>query len=152
MSRINVGINPKNLTDQHLLAEHREIKRICSLFSNKKKPYSIPNQFSLGTGHMLFFLDKGTYTLNRYKSLHQECLRRGFNVEDYSSSWRCYENTISYYKKDWIATEKDAYAIIERITTRINESVQIPRYLGEKIDKNVAINLLSSNKINTFTF
>ena len=28
MTRINVGIPPTELTDRHLLAEHREIKRI----------------------------------------------------------------------------------------------------------------------------
>jgi hypothetical protein len=28
MTRINTGIPPKELTDKHLLAEHREIKRI----------------------------------------------------------------------------------------------------------------------------
>ena len=28
MTRINVGISPTELTDKHLLAEHREIKRI----------------------------------------------------------------------------------------------------------------------------
>ena len=28
MTRINVGINPADLTGKHLIAEHREIKRI----------------------------------------------------------------------------------------------------------------------------
>ena len=28
MTRINAGIPPKKLTNRHLLAEHREIKRI----------------------------------------------------------------------------------------------------------------------------
>jgi hypothetical protein len=67
MTRINVGISPKNLTDQHLLAEHREIARMRSSFLrwyNSKKRSEIPSKFCLGEGHVLFFIDKGLYTKN----------------------------------------------------------------------------------------
>ena len=73
MTRINAGIPPKVLTDQHLLAEHREIKRLPAVFAKNLKPTGIPKQFTLGTGHVKFFLDKGKYTLKRYKLLYAEC-------------------------------------------------------------------------------
>ena len=36
MTRINVGIPPAELTDKHLLAEHREIKRIPNCIAKGK--------------------------------------------------------------------------------------------------------------------
>ena len=35
MTRINANIPVRNLTDQHLLAEHREIKRVCNRFKQR---------------------------------------------------------------------------------------------------------------------
>ena len=88
MTRINVGIDPSRLSSKHLIAEHREIKRIPNQISKGK--YSMDNQpseFKLGTGHVKFFYDKCGYLLTRYKSLYLECVKRGFNVQDYSDAW-----------------------------------------------------------------
>lgn len=85
MTRINAHIKPSVLCDQHLLAEHREIKRIPNTIrSGKAKLTGIPKTFSLGKGHVKFFYNKLSYLQNRYADLHQECIRRGFNVTDYS--------------------------------------------------------------------
>lgn len=91
MTRINSAISVRCLTDEHLLAEHREIKRLPDCFV---KSYisgalkRIPNKFCLGTGHVTFFLNKAQFTLDRYKQIHEECIRRGFNVPDYSENWK----------------------------------------------------------------
>ena len=90
MTRINSAILPRNLTDEHLLAEHREIKRICTFANMTYK--NAPKEFTLGTGHVLFFVDKPAFTLLRYNLLYIECIRRGFNVEDYSPNWLIYKN------------------------------------------------------------
>ena len=37
MTRINVSINVKALTDEHLLAEHREIKRLRSVSKESQR-------------------------------------------------------------------------------------------------------------------
>ncbi len=101
MTRVNVGILPAELPDRVLLAEHREIKRLPNLLArvgwNWKQP--MPTQFTLGTGHMKFLMTKGYYTLMRYKSLHHECKRRGFNVVNYSSAWQVYNRYISLYNE-----------------------------------------------------
>lgn len=94
MTRINSSIKVRLLTDEHLLAEHREIKRLP--YSYKKRLESgkgfkdIPDKFTLGTGHVMFFVKYGYYTLNRYNEIREECIARGFNVEDYSSNWDMY--------------------------------------------------------------
>jgi hypothetical protein len=88
MTRINAGIPPERLKDRHLLAEHREIKRIPNLVRQGR--YNIanqPDQFCLGPGHVKFFYDKLGYLLARYRRIHQECLRRGFQVQDWSGAW-----------------------------------------------------------------
>ena len=59
--RVNVGINPKYLTNEHLLAEYHEIQMLASTLKNlyiknsgsSKKP--IPLKFCLGEGHFYFF-------------------------------------------------------------------------------------------------
>lgn len=88
MTRINAGIEPANLTNQHLMAEHREIKRIPNCI--KKGRYNlqgIPNEFCLGTGHVKFFYNKLAYLLNRYERIYNECKKRGFNVTAYHQAW-----------------------------------------------------------------
>ena len=88
MTRINVGIQPAELNDQHLIAEHREIKRIPNCVAKGKyNMEGIPNKFKLGTGHVKFFYNKLLYLKFRYASLHTECIRRGFNVQNYIGAW-----------------------------------------------------------------
>ena len=88
MTRINAGIPPKELTDKHLIAEHREIKRIPNnVFKGKYNPDGIPEKFTLGKGHVKFFYNKLGYLYLRYIELYDECLLRGFNVQFYGSAW-----------------------------------------------------------------
>jgi hypothetical protein len=59
MTRINVGIDPKTLNRQMLIAEHREIKRIPNVIkSGRFSMTNQPSEFTLGTGHVKFFYDK----------------------------------------------------------------------------------------------
>ena len=54
MTRINSAIDPKNLTDQHLIAELRELPRIFTAVNKRiekgKLFDDIPEKFTLGTG------------------------------------------------------------------------------------------------------
>lgn len=148
MTRINANIKPSRLTDQHLLAEHREIKRMCDMYSKRLesgKFDDIPEKFTLNAGHMKFFLDKGWYTFARYQMLYRECVIRGFIVSDYSRNWDEYK-AVTIHFENWNATNEDNQLVIERITTRINESNQVPRYYGNPISKEEAIKILNGNK------
>lgn len=147
MTRINSAISVKCLTDEHLLAEHREIKRMPSYFLKAQTSGAlkrIPNVFCLGTGHVTFFLDKFQFTLNRYKQIHEECVNRGFNVPDYSNNWKivslkdCWNN--------YIPTNKEKELLIERISERISNSTKTSfHYIGKSITKSEAISLLNNN-------
>ncbi len=125
MTRINIGIKPQKLTDKHLLAEHREIKRI----PNHLKKYgekcltNIPESFKLGTGHVKFFLNKGEYTFIRYLQLYQECKNRGFNVTDYSQNWNIYNDyNFKNLWNDYAPTIEDVNLIEQRINERLSVS------------------------------
>ena len=87
MTRINVGIPPTELVNQHLIAEHREIKRIPNCIAKGKYNMDgIPDTFKLGKGHVKFFYDKLLYLKNRYWKLYIECIKRGFNVQNNCSA------------------------------------------------------------------
>lgn len=88
MTRINAFIPVEELSDKHLIAEHREIKRIPNMVgSGKAKLENIPEQFTLGKGHVKFFYNKLKYLYLRYAELYYECKKRGFNVTNYKGAW-----------------------------------------------------------------
>ena len=116
MTRINVGIPPAELVNQHLIAEHREIKRIPNCIAKGKyNMEGIPDKFKLGIGHVKFFYNKLLYLKNRYISLYNECIKRGFNVQNYIDAW---DNIPQELMNDYKATYKDRLIIQERIYDR----------------------------------
>ena len=91
MTRINSEIPVKCLTDDHLLAEHREIKRLPYCFRKSIVSGSIDKitgKFTLCKDHVLFFLDKMYFVLGRYSEIYYELIHRGFDVQDYSDNWK----------------------------------------------------------------
>ena len=117
MTRINAGINPASLTRQHLLAEHREIKRIPNMVaSGRANLTNIPEVFTLGTGHVKFFYNKLGYLLSRYRSIYSECVRRGYNVTDYTDAW---SDIPSELMNDWQPSRADAAIVAQRIRSKL---------------------------------
>lgn len=117
MTRINVGIPPKELTNKHLLAEHRELKRIPNVVSKGKcNLKNIPAKFSLGKGHVSFFYDKLSYLKDRYIELYNECIARGFNIQNYLSAW---DSVPIELMKGYNPTDNDAQIIRERIAEKL---------------------------------
>lgn len=83
MTRINL-VAPRELTDQHLIAEYREIFMVAGSLRRTLKSKrgfdanKVPKQFTLNAGHVYFFYDKGKYLHLRYDALVREMQRRGF--------------------------------------------------------------------------
>ena len=119
MTRINVGIPPQELTDKHLLAEHREIKRIPNCVAKGRYNMDgIPKRFKLGKGHVKFFYNKLLYLGKRYLQLHTECIARGFNVQNYIEAWA---NVPMELMNDYYPTKEDRLIIQQRINERLNK-------------------------------
>jgi deoxyribonuclease (pyrimidine dimer) len=116
MTRINVGILPEELPNKLLIAEHREIKRIPNVVKSGK--FSLANQpksFTLGTGHVKFLYSRLLYLRNRYEAIYGECLKRGFNVTNYTSAW---DGVPEEFMGDYIPTHRDRSLILERIASK----------------------------------
>lgn len=148
MTRINSAIPVRNLTDEHLLAEHREIHRMFYYY--RKAKYSgafnrIPQKFCLGAGHVTFFLDKFKFLQKRYEEIYGECLKRRLSVlrTDYMS-W--YYNVEKEHFNDYTPTEEERKLLTERILERIQKGKKkFYHYEKFRITKEQAIELLTKN-------
>lgn len=119
MTRINVGIKPSELIRQHLLAEHREIKRIPNVIkSGRYNMIGQPSKFKLGTGHVKFFYDKIGYLKRRYIELYEECVKRGYNVTDYTEAFGGIDKLLM---NDYKETPQDREMLQVRINERLHK-------------------------------
>ena len=122
MTRINI-VHPSELTDQHLIAEYRDIFMVGSslqrsLKSKNWNPKDIPIKFTLNTGHVKFFYDKGKYLFKRYDELRIEMKARGMNPDDTRVFKR--EQWPDELWNDWTPSLEDYKLIRQRIEDRIN--------------------------------
>ena len=125
MTRINL-IKPSELSDQHLIAEYREIFMIGSALQRsinskswKKTIENLPKEFTLNTGHFKFFYNKGRYLHKRYLDLIDEMQSRGMNP-NLERQFKKEQWPIELYN-DWQPTEKDMQLIRKRIKQKIKE-------------------------------
>ena len=132
MTRINL-VNPRELSDQHLVAEYREIFMVGSSLQRSiksknwvKTKNNIPAEFTLNKGHVTFFYNKGMYLDKRYSLLVNEMKRRGMNPDPKrkfkKSQWP------KYLYNDWKPKNKDLKIIRKRIEEKINLKPDWYRY------------------------
>lgn len=122
MTRINV-VPPSELSTRHLVAEYREITRLPgnlkTSLTRKTKPFDlkeIPDEYTLGKGHIKFFLNKMLFLRKRFESLVDEMLSRGYNPTYRDSGIFCVEDEL--FNNDYIPTEKAVNLNRERIKER----------------------------------
>jgi len=123
MTRINL-VNPSELTDQHLIAEYREIFMVGGSLNrtlNSKVGYRedrVPKKYTLNTGHVYFFYNKGAYLHKRYHELIDEMKKRGFQPD----STRVFPTSVfkdNGLYNDWMPTMEDYTIIRQRISEKI---------------------------------
>lgn len=87
MTRINL-VHVKELADQHLMAEYRELPRVFGavrkhVHARKRvRDFKINSTYQLGSGHVTFFYDKLLYLQKRHIDIVNECLRRGMKIQN----------------------------------------------------------------------
>ena len=125
MTRINI-IEPSELTDQHLIAEYREIFMVGGSLRRTLKSKigyqvsKVPKKFTLNNGHVYFFYNKGKYLHERYLQLIEEMRKRGFNPDDTRTfPTEVFKDNGLY--NDWLPSIEDQKIIRERISKRISE-------------------------------
>ena len=122
MTRINI-IPVTELTDQHLIAEYREITMIPAALTRTLKSKiglqkdKINKEYTLNTGHVYFFYDKGLYLNKRYKEIVSEMQSRGFKP---NSNRKFPKNLFpSYLYNDWRPSLNEQIIIRKRIEDKI---------------------------------
>lgn len=136
--RVNL-VDPKLLTDQHLMAEYREsfmlpgsMPRWFANQSLEDMVNKVPKEFTLGKGHMLFFLDKGLYMSKRYTLLIAELKRRQFTLDPDRSSYPL-DVHAPCLRSDYSPSEFAIREIKARIRSRILEKPSWYRYCGTPV-------------------
>ena len=99
-----------------------------SLNSKKWNPKKIPETFRLGTGHVMFFYDKGKYLYKRYNQIREEMITRGFNPDE-DRVFKKIQFPKEYYN-DWIPSKSDQEIIRKRIEERIQQKPEWYRHYG----------------------
>lgn len=143
MTRINL-IAPKDLTDQHLFAEFREITRIFTLVQSAVAKHGIsdtlkkiPSSYRLGTGHVLFFYDKLGFIEKRYFALKEELIGRDYQFTPKDSIVGFRQSIDPSFYKDYTPTKADLTLSIERLLEKIAAKPQWYRKQGNVIDDTV---------------
>ena len=136
MARVNVGLAPKYISDQHLVAESVEITMITGglrLHKYKIKG-EIPRKFPMGKGHINFFKDKLLYLSKRLEEVNAELRDRGFKPGTHIDLSEFPRELVN----DWKPTKEDSEHVRMRVADRIVNPLkakrgQFHRYRSELI-------------------
>jgi len=83
MTRINC-VPVEELTQQHLVAEYRELPRVFTLakaaLDRGFDPATCPQAYLLGTGHVKFFYCRLKWLRRRWSELYAEMHNRGYTT------------------------------------------------------------------------
>ncbi len=130
MARVNVGVNPKYLADQHLIAESVEITMITG--GLRKHGYTIksavPEQFVFGKGHINFFKNKLIYLKRRLEEVNAEMHSRGFKASTQIDD--VIQEAPARLLQDWVPATRDTDIIRGRISSRLQTRVKGQPGLG----------------------
>ncbi len=138
MTRINL-IPTEELTDQHLIAEYREITMVPAALKrtiDSKSGFTlnkIPKTFTLNKGHVMFFYNKGKYLFKRYQLLINEMKKRGFKPNE-NRKFPCNIFIENKLFNDWKPTLKDLKTINNRIESKIKQKPNWYRKNGIKLN------------------
>ncbi|MCA1800564.1 MAG: pyrimidine dimer DNA glycosylase/endonuclease V [Actinobacteria bacterium] len=131
--RANVGVPPSILTDQHLIAEYRELL-IPGGWQRKREwgvgKTPIPPSFRMGKGHITFWRDKHLYLARRHTVLIAEMKSRGFKPN--YVYWDL-DEIPEHLKNDWAATPRESEIIRDRIFSRIMDKPSWYRFMGKPL-------------------
>jgi deoxyribonuclease (pyrimidine dimer) len=139
MTRINT-ISPKLLLDQHLMAEYRETPMVPAslkrtLASKRGLVHSrIPANYTLNAGHVTFFYDKGKFLHERYQSLVDELLVRGYDVkpEERIVDWDIFQRNDLY--SDWTIDAEAIRINLDRVMHRVSQKDRWYRFYRTTIE------------------
>jgi hypothetical protein len=139
MTRINV-VPVEELTDQHLLAEWREMTRIPNKFLKKNKINLLgqPEEYTVrtddnpdgGKGHVKFFYTRLDFLYKRYYSILKELEERGMPQKNKWPHVLNKSTKVERFFNSYVPTKKSLSLNRQRISERFPLK---PRYAREKL-------------------
>lgn len=138
MTRINL-IDVSIMTDQHLLAEYRELPRIVNdwkkRYGDSKFYKAIPNKFCLGQGHVKFFRNKIKFLIQQYRLIVDELLKRNFSIKQTSivDNEVAHLLTIDINQITWKPSVEDITISQQRITEKIKQKPEFYRFYSNRL-------------------
>lgn len=124
MTRINV-IPVRELSDQHLIAEYRELPRVIKQNINI---CDAPDCYTLGPGHMKWAARYWKYTINRFYELCDEMQYRGFAVNYNPLGLDKYTPQLHGKGEDYIVSDQDIALNRTRIREKYNKKPTFYRW------------------------
>lgn len=130
--RVNV-ISPKYLSDQHLIAEYREMKMVTYYYVRSKgtkngiEKNRISVKYTLNKGHAYMWYDKMNYILKRFNSICDEMRSRGFKC-DYTEL--NFTNIDESAFGDYEVTQEDIKINLDRVLIRIEKQPKFYKFKG----------------------
>lgn len=120
VTRINV-VPTSELTNLHLLAEYRELPRVFTYARSKGESVipDVPQEYTLGKGHVKFFANRLTYCMDRYVGLCNELDKRGYRTFPVNMKDLLKGVSISRFN-DYKPTQKALLVNRERIAKRLS--------------------------------
>lgn len=126
------------LTDQHLLAENKEINQLAgqmqrSFGSPNFDFNALPDTYTLGKGHVRSLYVRGEFVRRRYRLVYEECLNRNFKVSyNFNDVWK---DLGERYNRDLEPTDAQMELSVSRIREKIVGKPGFYRYYGRPIDQ-----------------
>jgi hypothetical protein len=121
VTRINLP-SPVTLTDEHLFAEWRELPRIFALTRDARPT---PPTFTLGAGHMRFFLPFLGWLGRRHAALTAECIARGYRLTP--------RPPLPLDGPDWTPTAVDVALSVARLREALGRSKRVQHFRGRVV-------------------
>ena len=117
MTRINC-IDIEELTREHCFAEYREMTRLRHLWPRKKFPGV--TTYCMGSGHVLFFADKGLWLEKRHQALYDR-LTNHFGYRIKNIPILNLDHWPPEMMNDWVPSEDDMRISRGRIDERLKD-------------------------------
>jgi deoxyribonuclease (pyrimidine dimer) len=137
MTRINL-VPPQLLSNQHLIAEHKEILQLNGQFkkslNNKKGIYDFPKNFKLNKGHVKFFYSRGKYLHKRFELIQEELSRRGYESKSIFDNSLYVENNMY---NDWEPKLIDYLIILQRLFEKLETKKSYYKYKDKDFNMNL---------------
>lgn len=136
MTRINC-VSPSRLTDQHLLAEYRELPRVIFAAQRlwqevargeKPMPKDLPKTYRMGAGHVRFFYDKVDWLTNRQSRIIDDLVLRGYNLTHLRAP-----QVVVPSMRPWQPTQADIDTNLSRLRERFLDKPNYYTYHDEPV-------------------